>query len=172
MDDGRRYSRDRVGSCDRLLSTGSRTRRDAGCKGSNPTTEAALATVTLTPRGRETSSRFTVARLSVGMPRGRLVAGEVIVPPGGSIDVTARLAGALAGQAVVAGRTVRQWGTLVFASLLCLLEVETCGLRSSAMSPAARAALEAAQRRAERADLLLKDGSAAARAAKRRAPTY
>ena len=86
------------------------------------------------------------------------------MPPGGSIDVTAPVAGTLAGQAVVAGRSVRQ-GEALFRITPLLTGGGDLRITVERDVAAARAALEAAQRRAERADLLLKDGSGSRRAA-------
>jgi RND family efflux transporter MFP subunit len=133
-------------------------------KVANPTTEAALASVTLTPEA-EKRLAITVAPVERrAVPSGRLVAGEVIVPPGGSIDVTAPVAGALAGQPVIAGRTVKQ-GELLFRITPLLTGGGDLRITVERDVSAARAALEAAQRRAERAELLLKDGSGSRRGA-------
>jgi len=133
-------------------------------KVANPITEAALATVTLTPEA-EKRLALTVAPVERRtVPSGRLVAGEVIVPPGGAIDVTAPVAGTLGGQTVVAGRTVRQ-GEALFRLTPLLTGGGDLRITTERDVAAARAALEAAQRRAERADLLLKDGSGSRRAA-------
>lgn len=133
-------------------------------KVANPITEAALATVTLTPEA-EKRLALTVAPVERRtVPNGRLVAGEVIVPPGGAIDVTAPVAGTLSGQAVVAGRTVRK-GEALFRLTPLLTGGGDLRITAERDVAAARAALEAAQRRAERADVLLKDGSGSRRAA-------
>ena len=133
-------------------------------KVANPITEAALATVTLTPEA-EKRLALTVAPVERRtVPSGRLVAGEVIVPPGGAIDVTAPVAGTLGGQTVIAGRTVRQ-GEALFRLTPLLTGGGDLRITTERDVAAARAALEAAQRRAERADLLLKDGSGSRRAA-------
>lgn len=133
-------------------------------KVANPTTEAALATVTLTPEA-EKRLAITVAPVERRtVPNGRLVAGEVVVPPGGAIDVTAPVAGTLAGTPLTAGRAVRQGEPLV---RIIPLQAGTADVRINADRDvaAARAALDAVQRRAERAELLLKDGSGSRRAA-------
>lgn len=133
-------------------------------KVANPTTEAALATVTLSSEA-EKRLAITVAPVERrAVPNGRLVAGEVVVPPGGAIDVTAPVAGTLAGAPLIAGRAVRQGEPLV---RIVPLQAGTADVRINAERDvaAARAALEAVQRRAERAELLLKDGSGSRRAA-------
>ena len=133
-------------------------------KVANPTTEAALASITLSP---EAEKRLAITLAPVerrAVPNGRLVAGEVIVPPGGSIDVTAPVAGTLAGTPLTPGRTVRQGEPLI---RIVPLLAGTADLRINAERDvaAARAALDAVQRRAERAEILLKDGSGSRRAA-------
>jgi RND family efflux transporter MFP subunit len=135
-------------------------------KVANPTTEAALATVTLTPQSEK---RLAIAIAPVeqrAVPHGRLVAGEVVVPPGGSIEVNAPVAGTLAASRspLVAGRAVRQ-GEPLFR--LVPLQAGTADVRINAERDvaAARAGQEAAQRRADRAEQLLKDGSGSRRAA-------
>ena len=136
----------------------------AAAKVANPTTEAALATVTLTP---DAEKRLAIAVAPVerrAVPSGRLVAGEVIVPPGGAIDVTAPVAGTLGGQTIVAGRAVRQ-GEPLFHLTPLLTGAGDLGITAERDAAAARAALEAAQRRSERAELLFKDGSGSRRAA-------
>lgn len=133
-------------------------------KVSNPTTEAALASVTLSPEA-EKRLAITVAPVERrAVANGRLVAGEVVVPPGGAIDVTAPVAGTLAGSPLVAGRAIRQGEPLM---RIVPLQAGTADVRINAERDAvsARAALEAAERRAERAELLLKDGSGSRRAA-------
>jgi membrane fusion protein, heavy metal efflux system len=133
-------------------------------KVANPTTEAALASVTLTPES-EKRLAITVAPVErKGVPSGRLVAGEVIVPPGGSIDVMAPVAGTLAGHSVVAGQKVRQ-GEPLFQLTPLLAGTGDVRITAERDVAAARAALEAAQRRDERAELLLKDGSGSRRSA-------
>ena len=88
----------------------------------------------------------------------------MIVPPGGAIDVTAPVAGTLAGTPLTPGRAVRQGEPLL---RIVPLQAGTADLRINAERDvtAARAALEAVQRRAERAEILLKDGSGSRRAA-------
>jgi len=136
----------------------------SAAKVTNPTTEGALATVTLTPEA-EKRLALTVAPVERRVvPSGRLVAGEVMVPPGGAIDVTAPMAGTLSGQPVIAGRAVRQGETL-FRLTPLLTGGGDLRITVERDVAAARAALEAAQRRAERADVLLKDGSGSRRAA-------
>ncbi len=134
-------------------------------KVSQPTTEAQLNTITLTA---ETEKRLAITLAPVehkAVPNARLVGGEVVIPPGMTIDVTAPVAGTLAaGAAPAVGRVVRQGDTLF---RLLPLQAGDRDVRINAQRDVAtaRAAHEAAQRKAARADQLLKDGSGSRRAA-------
>ncbi len=136
----------------------------SAAKVANPSTEAALASVTLTPEAEKRLALTVVPVERRAVPSGRLVAGEVIVPPGGAVDVSAPVAGTLSGQAAVAGRSVRQ-GEPLFRLTPLLTGAGDLGITAERDVAAARAALDAAQRRSERAELLLKDGSGSRRTA-------
>jgi membrane fusion protein, heavy metal efflux system len=134
-------------------------------KVSQPTTEAQLNTITLTS---DTEKRLAIALAPVEhkpVSNTRLVGGEVVIPPGMTIDVTAPVAGTLAESgAPTVGREVRQGDTLF---RLAPLQAGDRDVRINAARDlaTARTAHEAALRRAARADLLLKDGSGSRRAA-------
>ena len=137
----------------------------AAAKVSNPTTEAALASVTLAPES-EKRLAITVAPVERrAVPEGRLVAGEVVVPPGGSIEVMAPVAGTLVASdaAPTAGRTVGQ-GEVLFRLVPLQAGIGDLRINAERDVAAARAAHEASRRRAERAETLLKDGSGSRRA--------
>jgi membrane fusion protein, heavy metal efflux system len=137
----------------------------AAAKVSNPTTEAALASVTLAPAS-EKRLAITVAPVERrAVPGGRLVAGEVVVPPGGSIEVMAPVAGTLVASDAppTAGRSVAQ-GDVLFRLVPLQAGIGDLRINAERDLAAARAAYEVARRRAERAETLLKDGSGSRRA--------
>ena len=104
-------------------------------KVANPTTEAALATVTLTPEA-EKRLAITVAPVERrAVPNGRLVAGEVIVPPGGAIDVTAPVAGTLAGTPLTRRPRRASGRGAVADHSACRPARQMCGSTPSVTSP-------------------------------------
>lgn len=127
--------------------------------------EADLNTITLTP---EAEARLGIVVQPVSqreMPETRLVAGEVVVPPGDSVDVTAPVAGTLASAtpgAPRAGSAVRRGEPLL--RLVPLLPADR-DIRASAERDVAAwlAALQAAEKKHARAQQLLADGSGSRR---------
>jgi RND family efflux transporter MFP subunit len=139
----------------------------AAAKASHPVSEASLNTITVTD---ETEKRLGITVAMVerkSVPSVRVVAGEVVVPPGGTIDVISPIAGTVASAgsgAPVAGRAVRQ-GDVLYRIVPLLPADRDLRINAERDLAAARAALQAAQQRLTRAETLLKDGSGSRRAA-------
>jgi RND family efflux transporter MFP subunit len=128
--------------------------------------ESDLNTVRLAP---DTEARLGIEVAPVerrSLPSVRLVPGEVVVPPGLSVEVTAPVAGTLEppaeGESPRAGMRVRKGQPV--GRLVPLLAGDR-GLRSSALRDvdSARAALEAAEKGEARASELLRTGSGSRR---------
>ena len=68
---------------------------DAPASVANPRTESDLTTIRLTEQAEQRLGIVTVAVEERDVPRTRLVGGEIVIPPGGSLVVNAPLAGAL-----------------------------------------------------------------------------
>jgi membrane fusion protein, heavy metal efflux system len=137
----------------------------AAAKVDHPVLEAALTTVTLTP---ETEKRLAIVVEAVAqrsIPRIRLVAGEAIIPPGMTLDVTAPVTGTLAAATVPQpGRLVRR-GEPLFRIVPLLPTERDLRIIVERDLATARAVLEAAQKKSARAEQLLEDGSGSRRAA-------
>lgn len=126
--------------------------------------EADLGKVTVTP---EAEARLglqiaTVERQSA--PRVRSAGGEVVVPSGGALQLTAPVAATVAGGRLVAlGATVKRGDVLV--SLVPIAPVDR-DVRAQAgrLEGAARARFAAAEARLKRSEALLAEGAGAARA--------
>jgi RND family efflux transporter MFP subunit len=133
----------------------------------HPVKETDLNAITLAP---DTEKRLgitveLVARKSVA--KTRVLAGEVIVPPGLTLDVTAPIAGTLAAAdagAPQAGRSVRR-GEVLFRIMPLLAADRDQRIDAERERATTRAALEAARRKAARAEQLLEDGSGSRRSA-------
>jgi RND family efflux transporter MFP subunit len=131
----------------------------------HPVKESELNSITLAP---ETEKRLdikveAVARRTV--PRTRLVAGEIVVPPGLTIDVAAPIAGTLAAAgagAPQAGRAVRR-GDALFRIIPLMAAERDLRINAERDIAAARATVDAARQRTARAERLVQDGSVARR---------
>lgn len=127
--------------------------------------ESDLNTVTLTPEAEKRLAIKVQAVMRTVVPDTTVVAGEVIVPPGGTLDVTSPVAGTLTAPRgpVTTGRRVRRGETLF--RIVPLLPAER-DLRINAERDleAAAATLEAARKKLARAEQLFADGSGSRRA--------
>ena len=131
----------------------------------HPVKESELNSITLAP---DTETRLDIkveAIVRRAVPKSRLLSGEVVVPPGLTLDVAAPVAGMLAAAgagAPQAGRAVRRGDALFRIAPLSAAERD---LRINAERDlaAARATVEAARQRAARAERLVQEGSVARR---------
>lgn len=127
--------------------------------------ETDLNTITLQPEAEKRLGIVVQAVARTSVPDTAVVAGEVIVPPGGTLDVTSPVAGTLAAGTgpMTAGRRVKRGETLF--RIIPLLPAER-DLRINAERDveAAAATLDAARKKLARAEQLLADGSASRRA--------
>ena len=137
----------------------------APAKTDHPVKESELNTVTLQPEA-EKRLGIKVQRLTrTSVPDTTVVAGEVIVPPGLTLDVTSPVAGTLTapGGPVTAGRRVQRGETL-FRIIPLLPAERDLGINAERDLEAAAATLEAARKKLARAEQLLADGSGSRRA--------
>lgn len=139
--------------------------KKAPAKVDHPVKEAELTTVTLAPEAeRRLGIQVTkLARLAV--PSKELMAGEVIVPPDQSMQVTAAVAGTLAappGGGPRAGMQVRRGQALFWLTPLQPADRDA-RINAERDLTSATATLEAARLKAGRAEELLKDGSVSRR---------
>lgn len=127
--------------------------------------ESDLNAITLTPEAEKRLAVKVQAVTRASVPETATVAGEVVVPPGGTLDVTSPVAGTLTavGAPVTAGRRVTRGETLV--RIIPLLPAER-DLRINAERDleGAVATLDAARKKLARAEQLLADGSGSRRA--------
>jgi RND family efflux transporter MFP subunit len=158
-------------SCAALLS-GCRDAKPAtasppAAKVENAVKESELSRVTLTPEA-ETRIGIKVAGVAdKDVPDTRILAGEVVVPPGMSFDVAAPVAGTVAAaaeaEAVSAGRLVRR-GEPLFRIVPLLPAERDLRINAERDAAAAAAIVDAARKKVARAEQLLADGSGSRRA--------
>lgn len=129
----------------------------------HPRTEAELTTVTLSP---EAVTRLGVQSVAVAVERialTRTVGGDVIVPEGRAITVSAPIAGTLtATDAASAGTRVGR-GDVVFRLLPLMASERDQHIEADRAVAAAEAETQAARQRLQRLEQLLKDGAASVR---------
>ena len=132
----------------------------------HPVTEASLTSVTLSP---EAEKRLAIQTVPVTMEQvsgTRMVGGEVIVPPGRAVTVTAPVAGTLVvppGGAPQPGTRVRR-GQRIFGLLPLLPGDRDLRIEADRAMAASTAEVEAARQRRQRLEQLLKEGAASLRA--------
>lgn len=129
----------------------------------HPRTEADLSTVTLSP---EAVSRLGIQSTAVMVERvsqTRTVGGDVVVPEGRSIVVSAPVAGTLtATPAANAGGRVER-GDVVFRLVPLMASERDQRIEADRAVAAAEAETQAARQRLQRLEQLLKDGAASVR---------
>lgn len=132
----------------------------------NPVVEADLTSVTLSP---EAEKRLAIQTVPVTMEQvagSRMVGGEVVVPPGRSVTVTAPVAGTLVvppGGAPQPGTRVRR-GQRIFGLLPLQPGDRDLRIEADRALAASTAEVEAARQRRQRLEQLLKEGAASLRA--------
>jgi membrane fusion protein, heavy metal efflux system len=149
----------------------------AGCSGSgseqaahetpatvtHPRTEADLSTIKLTPDAVKRLGVETVTVRTDSAPSTRTFGGEIVVPAGRSVTVTAPVAGTLTGTpGAQPGARVRRGDRLMTIAPLVPAERDQRIEAQRAMT-AAQAEETAANQRLQRLEQLLKDGAASAR---------
>ena len=127
--------------------------------------EESLATITLTEKAEQRLGIKTAAAAMASAPRYYTVAGEVVVPPGQAITVTAPVAGAVVIEEGIPPAGQRLTGGHPVLKISPLLPVPR-DLRTNAAADveAALTRLETARLRLGRAEKLLSDGVGSARA--------
>jgi membrane fusion protein, heavy metal efflux system len=136
----------------------------APAKVSNPTTEAQLATVTLTEEAEKRLGLQTAVASVQSVMQTRTVGGEVIAPPGRSMVVSAPMAGTVRGGNVKPGSRVSAGQTLFTIFPLQDLPPEReASIEAQREAAAAGAELKAAELRLSRLEQLLKEGATSAR---------
>jgi RND family efflux transporter MFP subunit len=131
----------------------------------HPVKESELNSITLAP---ETETRLGIKVEPIAeraVPRTRVLAGEVVVPPGLTIEVVAPIAGTLAaaaGGTPHAGRSVRR-GEALFRIVPLNAAERDLRINAERDLATARATLEAARQRVARAERLVEDGSVSRR---------
>jgi RND family efflux transporter MFP subunit len=131
----------------------------------HPVKESELNSITLAP---ETETRLAIKVEPVtrrAVAKTRLLAGEVVVPPGLTIDVAAPVAGTLAaagGGATQIGRAVRR-GEALFRIIPLMAAERDLRINAERDLATARAAVDAGRQRAARAERLVQDGSVSRR---------
>ena len=129
----------------------------------HPRTEAELSTVKLTPDAAERLGIETVAVSSDFAASVRTLGGEIAVPEGRSIVITAPVAGTLSGAATARpGARVRRGDRLMTIAPLVPADRDQ-RIEAQRAVTAAEAEERAARQRLDRLEQLLKDGAASAR---------
>jgi RND family efflux transporter MFP subunit len=139
------------------------TTKDVPAKIENPRTEADLSKITLTPEAVKRLGIETVAVKQDVAASTRTLGGEVVVPEGRSVIVTAPVAGTLIGAAApMPGARVRKGDPLLTLAPLVPAERDQ-RIEAQRALTAAEAEELAARQRLQRLEQLLKDGAASVR---------
>jgi cobalt-zinc-cadmium efflux system membrane fusion protein len=131
----------------------------------HPVKEVDLTTVTLTPEAERRLGVQVTPLAERAVASEELLAGEVIVPPDQTVEVTAPVAGTLVaagGGAPQAGMNVRR-GQALFRLMPLQPAERDVRIDAERDVATATAALDAARKRTARAEALLKDGSVSRR---------
>lgn len=130
-----------------------------------PVKESELNAVTLTPEAETRVGIEVTAVERRQVADTKMIAGEVVVPPGMSLDVAAPVAGTIASTsagAVNAGRRVRR-GEALFRIIPLLPAERDLRINAERDVEAAAATVEAARKKVARAEQLFADGSGSRR---------
>lgn len=139
------------------------TAKDVPAKIANPRTEADLSTITLTPEAVTRLGIETVVVRQDVAASTRTLGGEVVVPEGSSVIVTAPVAGTLIGTtAPMPGGRVRKGDALMTIAPLVSADRDQ-RIEAQRALTAAEAEETAARQRLQRLEQLLKDGAASVR---------
>ena len=129
-----------------------------------PVKEAELTTITLTPEAEKRLGIETAAVAVQNVPRTRSIGGEVIVIPGASVKVAAPVAGTLQADGIPTPGTLLRRGQRVFRLIALSPAERDASIDAEREVDDAQARVDAAARRAARAEQLLKDGAGSRRA--------
>jgi RND family efflux transporter MFP subunit len=139
------------------------TAKEVPAKIANPRTEADLSTITLTPEAAKRLGIETVVVKQDVAASTRTLGGEIVVPEGRSVVVTAPVAGTLIGStAPIPGARVRTGDPLMAIAPLVPAERDQ-RIEAQRALTAAEAEELAARQRFQRLEQLLKDGAASVR---------
>jgi RND family efflux transporter MFP subunit len=149
----------------------------AGCNRSAPSTthaspakvqapvkEAELTTITLTPEAEKRLGIETAVIAMQNVARTRSLGGEVVVIPGASVKVAAPVAGTLQAEGVPPPGTLLRRGQRVFRLIALAPAERDASIEAEREVDDARARVDAATKKAVRAEQLLKDGAGSRRA--------
>lgn len=129
-----------------------------------PVKEADLTTVKLTPEAEKRLGIVTAAVESKSVPRTRNVGGEIAAPSGSALSITAPVAGVLqapSGMPVAGSRVTR--GQLLFRLIPLPAAERESAVTAQQGIDTATARRDAAARKVQRAEQLLKDGAGSRR---------
>jgi cobalt-zinc-cadmium efflux system membrane fusion protein len=142
---------------------GSSTPQETPAKIQNPRTEADLSTITLSPEAVKRLGIETVVATQDIAASTRTLGGEVVIPEGRTVIVTAPVAGTLIGPtAPLPGARVRKGDPLMAIAPLVPAERDQ-RIEAQRALTAAEAEELAARQRIQRLEQLLKDGAASVR---------
>jgi membrane fusion protein, heavy metal efflux system len=153
-----------VTACSKTAPGENPSQKPAPAKVEHPRTEAELTTVTLSADAIRRIGVQTVAASTQPVPRSRTLGGEVMVPEGKAVVVSAPVAGTLVGAgAGTAGSRVRK-GQPVFRLMPLAAGERDQRIEAQRAVDSAGAEEQAVKKRLDRLEQLLKDGAASVRA--------
>jgi RND family efflux transporter MFP subunit len=153
-----------VTACSKTPSGENPSQKPAAAKVEHPRTEADLTTVTLSADAIKRVGVQTVVASTQAVPRSRTLGGEVMVPEGKAVVVSAPVAGTLVSAGgVAAGSRIRK-GQAVFRLMPLAAGERDQRIEGERAVDAAAAEEQAARKRLDRLEQLLKDGAASMRA--------
>jgi len=159
-------------ACSRTPASESAAKPQAPAKVEHPRTEADLSTVTLSPEAVKRIGIETVTAAVQAVSASRTLGGEVVVPEGRSVVVSAPVAGMLTGAGpVVAGARVKK-GEPIFRLIPLVPAERDQRIEAQRAVAAAEAEEQAARQRRDRLEQLLKDGAASVRAVEEARAAY
>jgi membrane fusion protein, heavy metal efflux system len=136
----------------------------APAKVANPVTEGNLSTITLTPEAEKRLAVATATATLEPIARTRSVGGEVIVPPGRTVTVSAPMAGTVQAANIPRGGLRVEKGQTLFTLVPLQAADRDQRIEAERQVASASAELTAAEQRLARLEGLLKDGATSVRA--------
>ena len=130
----------------------------------NPVTEGSLSTITLTPEAEKRLAIATATASIESIARTRSVGGEVIVPPGRVVTVSAPMAGTVQAATIPRGGLQVEKGQTLFTLLPLQAADREQRIEAEREVASASAELAAAEQRIARLEGLLKEGATSTRA--------
>lgn len=129
-----------------------------------PVKESELATITLSPEAEKRLGIETAVVAVQNIPKMRAVGGEVIVIPGASVKVAAPVPGTLQAEAVPAPGALLRRGQRIFRLIALAPAERDASIDAERETDDATSRVDAATKKAARAEQLLKDGAGSRRA--------